>query len=69
MKTRFSAASLKINGAFFLFSIGTVALGQTVPGVTDKEIKIGSCSALEGPSHFLGTQPVTGASSYFDLIN
>ena len=30
---------------------------------------IGSCSALEGPSHFLGTETVTGAKAYFDMTN
>jgi branched-chain amino acid transport system substrate-binding protein len=45
------------------------ALGQTAPGVTDREILIGSCSALEGPSHFLGTETVTAAKAYFEMIN
>ncbi len=45
------------------------ARGQTAPGVTEREILIGSCSALEGPSHFLGTETVTGAKAYFDLVN
>lgn len=42
---------------------------QGTPGVTEKEIVIGSCSALEGPSHFLGTETVTGAKAYFAMIN
>ncbi len=42
---------------------------QTAPGVTDNEILIGSCSALEGPSKFLGTETVTGAKAYFDTVN
>jgi ABC-type branched-subunit amino acid transport system substrate-binding protein len=42
---------------------------QGVPGVTSKEILIGSCSALEGPSHALGTQQIKGAQAYFSLIN
>jgi len=45
------------------------AFGQTTPGVTENEILIGSCSALEGPSHFLGVETVTGAKAYFNLIN
>src|SRR5690242_10045491 len=45
------------------------ASGQAVPGVTENEIRIGSCSALEGPSHFLGTETVTGAKAYFDMVN
>jgi branched-chain amino acid transport system substrate-binding protein len=42
---------------------------QGTPGVTEKEILIGSCSALEGPSHFLGTETVNGAKAYFNMIN
>jgi len=45
------------------------ARGQSAPGVTEKEIVIGSCSALEGPSHFLGTETVNGAKAYFAMIN
>ncbi|MGC1484832.1 MAG: ABC transporter substrate-binding protein [Candidatus Acidiferrum sp.] len=45
------------------------ALAQNAPGVTATEILIGSCSALEGPSHFLGVETVTGAKAYFNLIN
>lgn len=45
------------------------ARGQTVPGVTDREILIGSCSALEGPSRFLGSETVTGAKAYLELVN
>jgi ABC-type branched-subunit amino acid transport system substrate-binding protein len=45
------------------------ALGQNTPGVSENEILIGSCSALEGPSKFLGTETVTGAKAYFDMVN
>ena len=45
------------------------AAGQAVPGVTDKEILIGSCSALEGPSRTLGAETVTGAKAYFGMVN
>ena len=48
---------------------GAGASAQTAPGVTEKEILIGSCSALEGPSHYLGTQQVTGAKAYLDMVN
>ena len=46
-----------------------LSVGQSAPGVTDKMIVIGSCSALEGPSHALGTQQIKGAQAYFELIN
>jgi ABC-type branched-subunit amino acid transport system substrate-binding protein len=46
-----------------------IANAQTTPGVTEKEILIGSCAALEGPSSFLGRETVTGAEAYFEAIN
>jgi ABC-type branched-subunit amino acid transport system substrate-binding protein len=52
-----------------LFAISTQVQAQNTPGVTENEILIGSCSALEGPSHFLGTETVTGAKAYFDMVN
>lgn len=39
------------------------------PGVTDNEIVIGSCSALDGPARQLGLQMVMGATAYFDMVN
>lgn len=42
---------------------------QTAPGVTEKEIVIGSCAALEGPSRFLGRETVAGAEAYFRMVN
>ena len=53
---------------FVLLASPRTLFAQT-PGVTDKEILIGSCSALEGPSKFLGTQNVAGARAYFDSVN
>jgi ABC-type branched-subunit amino acid transport system substrate-binding protein len=56
--------------ALVLLTIGNrLSVGQSAPGVTDKMIVIGSCSALEGPSHALGTQQIKGAQAYFELIN
>jgi branched-chain amino acid transport system substrate-binding protein len=67
-------ATLKSGLGFWLVSIlitGTAssARGQSTPGVSESEIIIGSCSALEGPSHFLGVETVTGAKAYFNMIN
>jgi len=45
-----------------------LSTGQT-PGITDKEIVIGSCAALEGPSNFLGRETVAGAEASFASIN
>jgi branched-chain amino acid transport system substrate-binding protein len=61
---------------FIIPAVTTLALlaggelrAQGVPGVSSKEIVIGSCSALEGPSHALGTQQIKGAQAYFNLAN
>ena len=39
------------------------------PGVTDTEVTIGSCAALEGPASFLGTQSVLGAKVHLSAVN
>ncbi len=52
-----------------ILCLSSALSAQSVPGVTEKEIVIGSCSALEGPSKFLGTQTVAGARAYFESIN
>jgi len=51
-----------------LIGNSSAMLAQSAPGVTDKEILIGSCSALEGLSHFLGTETINGAKAYFETI-
>jgi branched-chain amino acid transport system substrate-binding protein len=52
-----------------LFVLPNLLSAQNTPGVSDKEITIGSCSALEGPSQFLGTQTIAGARAYFESVN
>ncbi len=54
--------------SIFLLLVCGIGRCQT-PGITDKEILIGSCAALEGPSSFLGRETVTGAEAYFRLTN
>ena len=49
-------------------SLMTLAAAQA-PGVSDSQIKIGSCSALDGPARQLGLQTVLGATAYFDYLN
>ncbi len=70
MKIR-KPASPRLSGYLLacLLCAAAPAWGQNAPGVTDKEILIGSCSALEGPSRTLGTQTVDGAKTYFSLVN
>jgi branched-chain amino acid transport system substrate-binding protein len=56
---------------FLLFTLGfalSSAPAQT-PGVTDTSILIGSCSALDGPAHFLGKETVMGAQTYLHSVN
>src|SRR5258708_1353639 len=70
MKMTFLKCSLRL--FVILVCVFTAPLpiqGQAVPGVSERDILIGSCSALEGPSHFLGTETVTGARAYFDMVN
>lgn len=64
------------NAGKMLVGIGVViALGfpansaMGAQGVTDSEILIGSCAALEGPAGFLGTQVIQGATAYINHIN
>jgi branched-chain amino acid transport system substrate-binding protein len=70
MKTAFLKYSLGLCAVVVCFFLPPSPVsGQGVPGVNEREVLIGSCSALEGPSHFLGTETVTGAKAYFDMIN
>jgi branched-chain amino acid transport system substrate-binding protein len=70
MKLSALGPSLGIFCSFtFAFVCTQNLCAQAVPGVSDKEILIGSCAALEGPSSALGTQTVAGAKVYFSLVN
>jgi len=51
------------------FAFATHSTFAVTPGVSDTSILIGSCSALDGPAHFLGRQTVLGASAYLHMIN
>lgn len=65
------SCSWEVRGAVLLLVLGTClasAFAET-PGVTASEIKIGSCSALDGPARQLGLETVLGATAYFDYIN
>jgi branched-chain amino acid transport system substrate-binding protein len=53
----------------YLLAASPTLRAQGAVGITDKEILIGSCSALEGPSHFLGTETLVGAKAYFTMVN
>ncbi|HKW65030.1 MAG TPA: ABC transporter substrate-binding protein [Candidatus Acidoferrum sp.] len=70
MKITFLKYSLALSAVAVCFLLlPSPASGQGVPGVSEREVLIGSCSALEGPSHFLGTETVTGAKAYLDMTN
>ena len=57
-----------IGFALLTSALAAFAMAE-VPGVTDNSILIGSCSALDGPAHFLGRQTVLGASAYLHMVN
>lgn len=71
MQDRFYHHDLCLRAATFLLMLAvTLSAGaQKQPGVTDKQIKLGSCSALDGPARQLGIQTVLGATAYLDHIN
>jgi branched-chain amino acid transport system substrate-binding protein len=52
----------------FICSLILSAAAQA-PGVSEHEIKIGSCSALDGPARQLGLQTLLGATVYFQYVN
>lgn len=49
--------------------IACQALWAAVPGITDKQILIGSCCVLSGPASELGNQQLMGAQAYISHIN
>lgn len=53
----------------FLLAAFTSPVSAQTTGVTNNAILIGSCSALDGPAHFLGQQTVLGATTYLHSIN
>jgi len=55
--------------ALFTLHIAIPFSSAETPGVTDNSVLIGSCSALDGPAHFLGRQTVLGASAYLHMVN
>ena len=54
---------------FVILGIAVCSSPTETPGVSDNSILIGSCSALDGPAHFLGRQTVLGASAYLHMVN
>jgi branched-chain amino acid transport system substrate-binding protein len=61
-------AFLALMASLFLFP-AAVAGQSEAPGLSADSIKIGSCSALDGPASFLGLQMKIGATAYFSLVN
>lgn len=64
---KFRVPRLLVSSSLVLV-IAVFSHAQT-PGVTENEIVIGSCSALDGPARQLGLQMVMGATAYFDMVN
>jgi branched-chain amino acid transport system substrate-binding protein len=59
----------KLGLLLLLVSAGIAKSSAQTPGVSEREIVIGSCAALEGPSSFLGRETVIGAETYFEVVN
>src|SRR3989442_12680553 len=55
-------------GILVLILTAGTARAQDTPGVTDKEVTIGSASALQGPSQFFGAQTALGASTVVPVM-
>jgi ABC-type branched-subunit amino acid transport system substrate-binding protein len=55
--------------ALLILDVIVASSTAQTPGVTVNTILIGSCSALDGPARFLGTQTVLGATAYLHNIN
>lgn len=64
----FHKAGLTLLALAFVCSF-PIAVSADAPGVSGNEIKIGSCSALDGPARQLGIETVLGATAYFDYVN
>jgi branched-chain amino acid transport system substrate-binding protein len=65
-------ATVLVRAVLFLFCMLTVAIGNArsqTTGITENNILIGSCSALDGSARFLGSQTVLGATTYLHSIN
>ena len=64
--------SMLQRGCFLAIGVLAMSIGPAQaaePGLTDTEIVVGSCAALEGPASFLGTQTVLGARAYLNTVN
>jgi ABC-type branched-subunit amino acid transport system substrate-binding protein len=64
--------SRKASMLLAVLCVACMAGGQAekkTPGVTNNQILIGSCSALDGPARFLGLQTIIGATTYVNHVN
>lgn len=55
--------------ALLFLALTSFLFAQAPPGVTTDSVLIGSCSALDGPARFLGSQTVLGATAYLHNVN
>lgn len=70
MRTHLLRLGCLLAVAWIPFSLTpSTAFAQSVSGVTQETILIGSCSALDGPARFLGSQMVMGATAYLHSVN
>lgn len=58
-----------VSQVIVILGVGISAAPAQTPGISDNSVLIGSCSALDGPARFLGSQTVLGATTYLHAIN
>ncbi len=68
-RCRIGYSCLSVTIVLLITVLSQRAWSQHVPGISKDAILVGSCSALEGPARFLGTQTVLGATAYLHYVN
>lgn len=69
MKSRLRRTAAIGGLVLFCAFTGLSAYAQNEVGVTANQIKLASCSALDGPARVLGIETVMGATAYLNYIN
>ncbi|MGZ4845155.1 MAG: ABC transporter substrate-binding protein, partial [Candidatus Angelobacter sp.] len=68
---------MKMHSSKLVMALTVVALAsmagaqaqKAAPGITNSQVLVGSCSALDGPARFLGLQTIVGATAYLNTVN
>lgn len=60
---------MRLSALAFAALVLFASFADADPGVSSKEILIGSCAVLSGASQYLGSEELAGANAYLDYIN